>query len=239
MLHAAVNFDDAIRGTRHANRRLGLHVGVLDGLRLELFLDDEIRLAETCLDIAAPDDVRVDDVRAVVFMDERRTRQHRRLRIEHGGQRFGIHLHQLRRVNRNLARFRDDDGDNIAVVTNLVVGEDAEIADDLAETVCPRHILRGQHADHAGNSLGSASVNRDRSARERNRNTPGAAWSTLANFRSSVNFARPVTLAYASLRQLFCWVAVLMLFRLVTHPSSGPRPPSPRLGGGKDRTGAI
>ena len=62
MLHAAVNFDHGVRRARHANRRLGFHVSVLDGLRLKLFLDDEIGLLETFVNIAAPDDVGVDDV---------------------------------------------------------------------------------------------------------------------------------------------------------------------------------
>ena len=161
MLHAAVNLEDAIRGTRHANRRLGLHVGVLDGLRLKFFLDDEISLFETIVNIATSDDVRVDDVRAVMFMHERCVRQHRRFGIQHGGQRFGVHLHQLRRVNRDRARLRDDDGDDIAVVTNLVVGKDAVVADDLAETILAWHILSRQHANHAGNFLGGTGVNRD------------------------------------------------------------------------------
>ena len=94
-------------------------------------------------------------------MNERRIRQHRRFGIEHRGQRLGIHLHQLRRVNRDLACLGDDDGNDIAVVTNLVVGKDAVVADDLAEAVHAGHILRGQHPDNAGKLFGGAGVNRE------------------------------------------------------------------------------
>jgi hypothetical protein len=53
--------------------------------------------------------------------------------LQNRARRVGIHLQQLRRVNGDLARVRNDDGNDIAVVTNLVVGKNAVVADDLAE----------------------------------------------------------------------------------------------------------
>ena len=63
-------------------------------------------------------------------------------------------------MNRDRARFRHNNRHDIAVVTNLIVGENAVVADDLAEAVHAGHIFRRQHADHAGDLLGGAGVNR-------------------------------------------------------------------------------
>jgi len=149
MLHAAADLDGAV-GAGERDRHLGLHVGVLDELGAEGFFEHQIGLGKSAVHIPAADAVGVDDVAAVVYMDQGRLRLHRLLGIEQGGQLLGLDPHQGRAFQGLVPGFGHDHRDHIPMVADAVVGEDAEIPDDLAEAVRARHIAMSQHPHYPG-----------------------------------------------------------------------------------------
>ena len=130
MLHAAAHLDHAVVA-HGAERGLGLEVGVLDERRAEFLLDDEGRLGESALDVAPADHVAVDEVRAVLLVDERRARGQGRVGIEDLGQRLGLDAHQPGGGDGLVPGLGHDHGHHVAVVADLVVGQDVEVLQDL------------------------------------------------------------------------------------------------------------
>ena len=93
------------------------------------------------------------EVRADRVVQHGRVGFERLLGIDHGGQRLVLHLHQLRRVLGEIPVARDDDGHGLADETDLVGGR-AVIVDGRghADREGPgllRHVLAGDHGDHA------------------------------------------------------------------------------------------
>ncbi len=97
--------------------------------------------------------MRVDQIRAVFFMDERVVRLQRRFRVQHRRERVRFDTDAHGSPNCLVARFRNHQRHDIAGIADLVVRKDAEVLDDLTVPVHAGHIGCRQHADNAGSSL--------------------------------------------------------------------------------------
>ena len=80
------------------------------------------------------------------------------LRGSHHRQRLVFHLDQLQRLLGDLLRLGGDQGDGVAHVAHLVVGQHRPIGDDDAMVLVARHVFSGQDGHHTGQGFGFAGV---------------------------------------------------------------------------------
>ena len=93
----------------------------------EFHLDDQIRLAEGLLDIARRDVEMIVGVAGDPVVNEWRVRRSRALDIEHRGQPVINGVHRLDAVLSLMAAFRDDHGERLSNIDDLVARQDRHL----------------------------------------------------------------------------------------------------------------
>ena len=119
---------------------------------LEAVLDDDVRLGEGALDVAALDVDGHGDVARLALVDERRAFQHRLLRVEDGRELLPLHLDEIERL---LGDALIDGGDRrhlFADVAGLFHGKRVLVREEGAPALLDR-VLRRHHRPHPAQLL--------------------------------------------------------------------------------------
>ena len=127
--------DHALLLVHPGDASLGLEEGVLLPGGLELAFEDDVGLGEAARDVALADGDVQQQVRAALFVDQRRVGGQRGARIGHDGQVLVLDLDQLRAGLGGLLRLGDDERDLVAAEAHDLAAEDRLVGVDQAEGV--------------------------------------------------------------------------------------------------------
>ena len=119
-LHQTV--DSAVR-LPPRGRGVRLNVALVDGLRAEYLLDDQIGLCETLLDVAENHLRVAGDIAFVVGVELGRAVGYCLLDVGNGGQDFVLDLNQVEGFLGGVRALRGDGGDCLSLVERLLTGE--------------------------------------------------------------------------------------------------------------------
>ena len=119
------------------------------------------RARERGVEVALADGEGADEIGAEFLVDDRTARAQRLLRVDDGRQRIEIEADQLRGVLGGVAALRDDDGNRLADVADLVMGQQRllgidELVLDLGGPFARQRELRVRHRRQQPREVGAA-----------------------------------------------------------------------------------